>query len=321
MVSIVLKANIFSIIYLIFILRYVTSRAKTHLLVRMAMYVSVCLACQYFLFMLNLTDHTSPAPFPAQLAGYPSHKGARTDLSIKYAIPVFFQHQVFRDLKLGYLIGIGIERGQVQNLILDFINLYLVSMYVYHYRNPILVKSMQKVFWVFPTPADAQERWRRLNPEVKRQVKWLISPVRFSAGEKSKYDFGEGEEAVDVDLADRQYDFAKQYERRNNPDLNDLLVTYVDLKYDSIWSEDFCKAKKWEFKEQSLYFRLVKQGSVLVYLTFHVLTCLVVLLMGVLRQSFLSLGYVLILLPRMKDGSEVLRQRLLHQGESKNLKE
>ena len=67
MVSIVLKANIFSIIYLIFILRYVTSRAKTHLLVRMAMYVSVCLACQYFLFMLNLTDHTSPAPFPAQL--------------------------------------------------------------------------------------------------------------------------------------------------------------------------------------------------------------------------------------------------------------
>lgn len=343
MVSIVLKANIFSIIYLIFILRYVTSRAKTHLLVRMAMYVSVCLACQYFLFMLNLTDHTSPAPFPAQLAGYPSHKGAPANLSrtskasnttssvpaIKYAIPVFFQHQVFHDLKLGYLIGIGIEQDQVQNLILDFINLYLVSMYVYHYRNPILVKSMQKVFWVFPTPADAQERWRRLNSDVKRQVKWLISPIRYSASNPSsnppvsnpKYDFGEEEEAVDADLAERQYEFAKQYERRNNPDLNDLLITYVDLKYDSIWSEDFCKAKKWEFKEQSLYFRLVKQGSVLVYLTFHVVTCLVVLLMGVLRQSFLSLGYVLILLPRMKDGSEVLRQRLLHQGESKNLKE
>jgi hypothetical protein len=126
---------------------------------------------------------------------------------------------------------------------------------------------------------------------------------------------------VDEGLAARQYEFAKQYERRNNPDLNDLLITYVDLKYDSIWSEDFCKAKKWEFKEQSLYFRLVKQGSVLVYLTFHVVTCLVVLLMGVLRQSFLSLGYVLILLPRMKDGSEVLRQRLLHQGASRKLKE
>ena len=119
----------------------------------------------------------------------------------------------------------------------------------------------------------------------------------------------------------RQVQFAEQYRKRNLTDLNDLLVTYVDLKYDAIWSEDFCKRKKWEFKEQSLYFRLVKQGSVLVYLTFHVFTCLVVLLMAVLRQSFVSLGYVLILLPRMKDGSEVLRQRLLHQGESKNLKE
>jgi hypothetical protein len=347
MVSIVLKANIFSVIYLIFILRYVTSRAKTHLLVRMAMYVSVCLACQYFLFMLNLTAQTSPAPFPAQFAGYPRHEGAPVDLSIKYAIPVFFHYQVFHDLKLGYLIGIGIGQGQVQNLILDFINLYLVSMYVFHYRNPILIKAMRKVFWVFPTPGDAQDRWHRLEPEVKKQVKWLISPVKFSNkinpltgktgqaananGELSKLllhqeldkvrsdelfdylqlDLGEESTAKDhqkaKDLAVRQVQFAEQYRKRNLTDLNDLLVTYVDLKYDAIWSEDFCKRKKWEFKEQSLYFRLVKQGSVLVYLTFHVFTCLVVLLMAVLRQSFVSLGYVLILLPRMKDGSEVLR--------------
>jgi len=351
MVSIVLKANIFSVIYLIFILRYVTSRAKTHLLVRMAMYVSVCLACQYFLFMLNLTAQTSPAPFPAQFTGYPRHEGHPADLSIKYAIPVFFQYQVFHDLKLGYLIGIGIAQGQVQNLILDFINLYLVSMYVFHYRNPILIKAMRKVFWVFPTPGDAQDRWHRLEPAVKKQVKWLISPVKLSsAGQEAKakgevpkdyprelllrsvldeqeskqlveylqLDLDAEATAKDKDLAVRQVQFAEQYRKRNLTDLNDLLVTYVDLKYDAIWSEDFCKRKKWEFKEQSLYFRLVKQGSVLVYLTFHVFTCLVVLLMAVLRQSFVSLGYVLILLPRMKDGSEVLRQRLLHQGASKN---
>lgn len=30
---------------------------------------------------------------------------------------------------------------------LDFINLFVVTMYVLHYRNPILVKSMTKVFW------------------------------------------------------------------------------------------------------------------------------------------------------------------------------
>ena len=30
---------------------------------------------------------------------------------------------------------------------LDFINLFVVTMYVLNYRNPILVKSMTKVFW------------------------------------------------------------------------------------------------------------------------------------------------------------------------------
>jgi hypothetical protein len=89
-------------------------------------------------------------------------------------------------------------------------------------------------------------------------------------------------------------------------DLNYLLVNYVDLESSEIWSHDTCSKKKHEFKEQSIYFRLVKQGSVLVYLTFHIETMMIVLLMAVMRQSFLSLGYVLIILPRIRDGAEVL---------------
>mmetsp|Transcript_34734 Transcript_34734/g.53329 ORF Transcript_34734/g.53329 Transcript_34734/m.53329 type:complete len:261 (-) Transcript_34734:4378-5160(-) len=85
-----------------------------------------------------------------------------------------------------------------------------------------------------------------------------------------------------------------------------------------MWSEEFVRRKKWEFKEMSIYFRLVKQGSVLIYLSFHIIAILVILLMATLRQSFLSLGYVLIVLPRMKDGSEVLIQRNIHQDQSKN---
>jgi len=87
------------------------------------------------------------------------------------------------------------------------------------------------------------------------------------------------------------------------------LTTYVDLKYPTIFSEDFLKKKKWEIKENSVYFRLVKQGSQLVYVSFHIVTIFIVLLMATMRQSLISLGYVLILLPRMKDGSEVLDQR------------
>jgi hypothetical protein len=47
-------------------------------------------------------------------------------------------------------------------------------------------------------------------------------------------------------------------EEKNKVDLNHTLVTYVDLKYNQIWSEEICRQKKWELKEQSPYFRIVK---------------------------------------------------------------
>ena len=93
--------------------------------------------------------------------------------------------------------------------------------------------------------------------------------------------------------------------------LNYILTTYVDLKYTAIWSSDFLKEIKWEIKRQSLYFRLVKQGSVFIYLTFHVFTILVILFMAVLRQSYMSFGYVFLILPRIREGAHVLKQNLL----------
>ena len=43
MISVVLKANVFALIYLIFIFKYLMSSAKQNLLVRMASYISLCL--------------------------------------------------------------------------------------------------------------------------------------------------------------------------------------------------------------------------------------------------------------------------------------
>jgi len=71
MVSVVLKANVFALIYLIFIFKYLMSSAKQNLLVRMASYISLCLIIQYMMFVLNLTDEISPRPFPSGLTGYP----------------------------------------------------------------------------------------------------------------------------------------------------------------------------------------------------------------------------------------------------------
>lgn len=106
-----------------------------------------------------------------------------------------------------------------------------------------------------------------------------------------------------------QYNFAKEYYKQNEYDLNYTLTSYVDLKYQDIWGEEILKAKKWEIKKNCVYFRLVKQGSQLIYISFHIFTIFIVLLMAAMRQSVFSVIYVFILLPRMKDGAEVLKQR------------
>lgn len=51
----------------------------------------------------------------------------------------------------------------------------------------------------------------------------------------------------------------------------------------------------------------------LVYITFHIITIAVILIASALRQSFLGLGYAILLLPRFKDGAEVLNQRAMAQ--------
>ena len=60
-------------------------------------------------------------------------------------------------LKIAYFLGFGINSVQLENLMLDFFNLYLVSMYILYFRNPIFEKNMKKVFWKYPLPTDAPE--------------------------------------------------------------------------------------------------------------------------------------------------------------------
>jgi hypothetical protein len=67
------------------------------------------------------------------------------------------------------------------NIILDFCNLYAVSMYILHYRNPILVKSMEKLFWRFPSKYEESEKWDRLDPLVRKQVHWLYDPIEYKS--------------------------------------------------------------------------------------------------------------------------------------------
>ena len=90
-------------------------------------------------------------------------------------------------------------------------------------------------------------------------------------------------------------------------------MNYVDLKYVDMWSNELAREKKMDLKNRSIYYRLVKKGSVLIYLTFHVVTLLLVMLIAVIRQSVISLLYVLVLLPHLRTAAEVLTMRLFAQ--------
>lgn len=109
MASIVLKSNIYSIIYLVFIYKFVVTKSKTQLLVRINTYMSIMFFTQYILYVLNLSANTSPAPFPPGFTGYPKHEDPN-DLSIEFSLPWFFHYEAFHNLRLAYLLGVGIDK-------------------------------------------------------------------------------------------------------------------------------------------------------------------------------------------------------------------
>jgi len=313
MLSLVLKSNLISLFYFVFVLRSVTTNLKTSLLVRVNIYMAIIFALQYFFYTLNLTASSSPAPFPIGFDRYPMNEDMPSNWDIKYSIPWFFHYPVFRNnLNFCYLIGIGVDKDQLENLIIDFVNLCMITIYIFTYRNPVLRKSMKKVFWQFPT-SDNIEQWNRLEKVVQKQVSWLHDPISLMNDPSLEYDKATSNYhdstlsmTNQVSNAKNQYLFALKYNIENRKDLNYTLTNYVDIKYQDIWADDYLKVKKGEIKRNSSYFRIVKQGSQLVYLTFHIFTIFLVLLMATLRKSLIAIGYVIILLPRIKDGAEVL---------------
>lgn len=66
-ISLVLKANIFSLIYLVFIVKFVYSQNKPKLLPRINNCMALCLSIQYILYVSNLTSQTSAVSFPTIL--------------------------------------------------------------------------------------------------------------------------------------------------------------------------------------------------------------------------------------------------------------
>jgi hypothetical protein len=73
MISLVLKSNMLSFFYWIFVLKSISTNNKTALLVRINTYTSIFLSLQYAIYVLNLTQNTSRAPFPKGFENYPKN--------------------------------------------------------------------------------------------------------------------------------------------------------------------------------------------------------------------------------------------------------
>jgi hypothetical protein len=76
------------------------------------------------------------------------------------------------------------------------------------------------------------------------------------------------------------------------------------------YSQEKCyniKDRLKELKSKSHYYQLIKNGSVLLYTTWHIFTIMMICVSALCRRSVLSTFYVISLLPYIKDSADVLR--------------
>jgi hypothetical protein len=71
MISLMLKANFFSVIFLVFIFRFAFTDTRSEVLVRANTYLCFMMMIMYFIYLFNLTSKSQIQVFPDGLANYP----------------------------------------------------------------------------------------------------------------------------------------------------------------------------------------------------------------------------------------------------------
>ena len=109
MLAILIKSNVYSLIYLMYVIRYMISTSKLYLLIRLVRAISLVMTIQYTLYVTNMISHLSPISMPEQFSDYPivHHDEKYTG---PYAIPVLYKYSYFKDLKFAYLIGLPVSK-------------------------------------------------------------------------------------------------------------------------------------------------------------------------------------------------------------------
>ncbi len=122
-------ANIFSIFGMIFICLYVFSPHKARIMTFVTIYVCLQITIQYALALSNLSDKSSPQPFPPPYEGYPMPGQTR------FPIPWYDSSE-----NLGRWtswLAIGVNIAKTRGVWFDFFNLVLLSIYFTQFCDPL----------------------------------------------------------------------------------------------------------------------------------------------------------------------------------------
>ena len=100
MISIALKSNVFSLVYLFFVIKYPFCEIKHKLFARLCFYISISLCLQYALYWVNLTMYTEldSYRFPKQFKGFPFVQMEKNKNYLKdhsYPFPIIFSMEAF----------------------------------------------------------------------------------------------------------------------------------------------------------------------------------------------------------------------------------
>jgi hypothetical protein len=123
------------------------------------------------------------------------------------------------------------------------------------------------------------------NSSVEFKTSFIDNEIKEEDISRSIYD---GKQCVPRRMRDQGLECDK--------DLNYQLINYCELKFNEIWSNENVRARKWDLKQTNLFFRLVKQGSMLIYLSSHIFVLFVILMMSTIRQSLIGFCYLFFIL-------------------------
>lgn len=108
--------------------------------------IGICFLAQYSFALINLNPLNSPRTYPENLN--PNVEGSEYPIGY-FIFPLYYKFDILRNnIEWTYFFSMSLEWKTLLTLFLDFINLWIVTMYFYFFRNPILRRTVKKIiFW------------------------------------------------------------------------------------------------------------------------------------------------------------------------------